>query len=72
MHALQALGESLVALDDDEIDRLPIEERLADAVRAARTMRSGEGRRRQLQFIGRLMRKVDAEALRKALTEIQR
>jgi ribosome-associated protein len=72
MHELQALGESLVALDDDEIDRLPIDERLADAVRAARVIRSHEGRRRQLQFIGRLMRDVDADALRAALAEIRR
>ncbi len=72
MHALQALGESLVALDDDEIARLPIDERLVDAVRLARPMRSGEARRRQLQFIGRLMRGVDVDALRAALAEIRR
>lgn len=72
MHALQALGESLVELEDDEIARLPIGERLADAVREARAMRSGEARRRQLQFIGRLMRDVDVDALRGALTEIRR
>lgn len=72
MHELQALGESLVALDDDEIERLPIDERLADAVRDARSIRSHEGRRRQLQFIGRLMRDVDADALRTALAEIKR
>lgn len=72
MHALQALGESLVELEDDEIARLPIDERLADAVRDARPMRSGEARRRQLQFIGRLMRNVDVDALRAALAEIRR
>ena len=72
MHELQALGESLVTLDDDEIDRLPIDERLADAVRQTRTIRSREARRRQLQFIGRLMRDVDADALRAALAEIRR
>lgn len=72
MHALQALGESLVALDDDEIARLPIDERLVDAVRLARPMRSGEARRRQLQFIGRLMRGVDVDALRAALAEIRK
>jgi len=72
MHELQALGESLVALDDSEIDRLPIEERLADAVRMARAIRSHEARRRQMQFIGRLMRDVDVDALRAALTEIKR
>lgn len=72
MHALQALGESLVGLEDDEIARLPIDERLADAVRQARPMRSNEARRRQLQFIGRLMRRVDVDALRAALAEIRK
>ncbi|HLT25185.1 MAG TPA: ribosome biogenesis factor YjgA [Zeimonas sp.] len=73
MHELQALGERLAALDDDEIARLPIDERLADALREARRIRSREARRRQLQFIGRLMRSVDdVDALRAALAEIRR
>ncbi len=71
-HGLQALGESLVELEDEDLERLPVDERLADAVRAARAIRSREGRRRQLQYIGRLMREVDADALRAALAEIRR
>lgn len=72
MHELQALGESLVALEADQIARLPVDERLVDALLQARAIRSREGRRRQLQFIGRLMRDVDADALRAALAEIRR
>lgn len=72
MHELQTLGEGLVALEADQIARLPVDERLVDALLQARAIRSREGRRRQLQFIGRLMRDVDADALRAALAEIRR
>ncbi len=69
MLALQALGERLLPLADERLERLPITPELIDAVRAARAIRAHEGRRRQLQFIGRLMREVDAETLRRALDE---
>ncbi len=69
MHARQALGERLAGLEDDVIAQLPLDERLADALRAVRTLRSHEARRRQMQFIGRLMREVDLEALQAALAD---
>ena len=59
MHALQHLGEALVALDPKRLAELPLPERLADAVLAARGIRAHEGRRRQMQYIGKLMREVD-------------
>jgi ribosome-associated protein len=67
MLALQALGESLLPLADERLQRMPISPELIDAVRSAREIRAHEGRRRQLQYIGRLMRAVDADALRAAL-----
>ncbi len=69
MLALQALGETLLALADDRLERLPVTAELIDAVRTARAIRAHEGRRRQLQYIGRLMREVDAPALRDALAD---
>lgn len=72
MRDLQALGESLVPLADERLERLPIGEALLDAIRLARGIHSREGRRRQLQYIGRLMRDVDADALRAALDEEMR
>ena len=69
MLALQALGESLLSLADDRLERLPVTPELIDAVRAARAIRAHEGRRRQLQYIGRLMREIDADALRGALAD---
>ena len=48
-HALQALGEALLALPRDRIDALPISESLRDAIGEMQRTRSHEGRRRQMQ-----------------------
>ena len=70
-HALQSLGEALMALPEARIDALGLPEALRDAVRTAQRTRSHEGRRRQLQYLGKLMRKADAagatEAIRAAV-----
>ena len=71
MHALQALGVALVELAPGQLDRIELPEPLAAAVREAQRITSHEGRRRQLQYIGKLMRSVDAEAIRAALEELQ-
>ena len=63
MHALQQLGQSLAALSAERLDGLQLPERLRDAIDEFKRTRSHEGRRRQLQFIGKLMRGVDAEPL---------
>ena len=70
MHALQDLGEALVALEPTQVALLDLPERLADAVRAARATRTHEGRRRQLQYVGKLMRDIDADPIRAALERI--
>lgn len=57
--ALQRLGERLIDLDPKLVAELPLGERLADAIAAARRMTSREARRRQRQYIGKLMRGVD-------------
>jgi ribosome-associated protein len=71
MHALQALGVALVELPPSQIDALALPEPLAAAIREAQHITSHEGRRRQLQYIGKLMRRVDAEPIRNALEELQ-
>jgi len=67
MHALQDLGEQLVDLPRDELARLELPEALRDAVEAAQRISSHEGRRRQLQYVGRLKRSVEVEPIRAAL-----
>ncbi|MEP7275720.1 MAG: ribosome biogenesis factor YjgA [Betaproteobacteria bacterium] len=67
MHDLQALGEALVRLDAARLAMLELPERLADAIAQARTITKHEGRRRQLQYVGRLMRDVDPDRIQAAL-----
>ncbi len=63
-HALQALGAELVALNRSQLAQVALPESLRDAVQAAQRIRAHEGRRRQLQYIGKLMRNVDAAPIR--------
>jgi ribosome-associated protein len=70
MHALQALGAALVELPDSQLDAMELPDELIAAVRAAKRITSHEGRRRQLQYIGRLMREVDPEPIRRQLDAI--
>ena len=58
MHALQDLGEQLVALSPERLKKMPLPDSLYEAVRAAQGFRM-EARRRQMQYIGKLMRKID-------------
>lgn len=67
MHALQDLGEALAALDASRIAELGLPERLVDALAQVRRIRAHEGRRRQMQYIGKLMRDIDAEPIRATL-----
>jgi ribosome-associated protein len=60
MHALQDIGERLVQLDPKRLTELSLPEVLTEAVLEARRMHKHGARRRQMQFIGKLMRTVDA------------
>ena len=71
MTALQELGEVLVELSAHELERIPLPEKLYDAVVAARGMSQRGARKRQLQYIGKVMRDVDAEPIRERLAELQ-
>ena len=68
--ALQDLGESLIRLRPSELETLPLDERLIDAVLEARDMQSRGALRRQRQLIGKLMRNTDAAAIRAALAHL--
>lgn len=66
METLQELGERLVDLDPVRLATLDLPERLVDAVALARRTTRHEARRRQIQYIGRLMRDVDPASLEAA------
>ncbi|MBB5459123.1 ribosome biogenesis factor YjgA [Paraburkholderia sp. Cpub6] len=70
MQALQDLGLELVALPKDALKRMPMPEKLDEAVREARRITDHEGKRRQIQYVGRVMRSLldtETAALRTAL-----
>jgi ribosome-associated protein len=69
MHALQELGEALVDLAPGRLTALGLPERLADAIGEARQITKWEARRRQMQFIGRLMRDVDPTPIQAQLDQ---
>lgn len=71
MTALQELGAELVALGRDQLARIELSEDLRDAVRDAQRFTQHEAHRRQLQYIGRLMRDLDPAPIRAALDEIK-
>jgi len=58
-HALQTLGENLVALKDGQLERIPLPADLHAAILEARRLHQRGARKRQLQYIGRLMRQLD-------------
>ena len=71
MHELQDLGAALVGLPPDRIAALPLSDTLRSAIDEWRRTRSHEGRRRQMQFIGKLMRGTDPEPIREAVAAMQ-
>lgn len=60
---LQKLGEALLGLRAELMQRLPLPDKLAEALGDARRITDFEGRRRQLQYLGKLMRGLDADGL---------
>lgn len=69
--ALQNLGEQLVKLSDKELATIPMDEELAEAVALARRIANKhEALRRQLQFIGKLMRQRDINAIADAINAL--
>ena len=67
MHDLQSLGDDLLALPMSRVEPLELPEILLDAIKAAKKITNFEGKRRQMQYIGKLMRKIDPEPIREAV-----
>jgi len=69
---LQDLGADLLTLRADLMERLALPEKLKDAIAEAKRITNFEGKRRQMQFVGKLMRRLDENevaAVRAALDE---
>jgi len=68
MHELQDLGVELVELTEQQLASVELPENLFDAVMAARRITKHEARRRQMQYIGKLMRGIDPEPIRERIS----
>ncbi|ANG62044.1 hypothetical protein A8C75_05755 [Marinobacterium aestuarii] len=71
MHALQDLGKKLVALNKDQLAKVPMDETLRGAVEECRRLKKGEAIRRQLQYIGRLMRLADTDGISQTMDSFE-
>ena len=71
MTSVQDLGEELVELPIRLLQRFDLPENLLNAIEAARAITARGAHKRQLQYIGRLMREVDAEPIRKTMDDIK-
>ena len=63
MTALQKLGEDLVAEPRDRVKRVPMPEDVRDAILECQQIKDHEGRRRQMQYVGKKMRTLEPEEL---------
>lgn len=71
MHALQAMGETLVQLTEKQLKQIEItDENLMEAILECRNIRSNSARKRHLQYIGKLMRKTDISAIEAGLASL--
>lgn len=71
-HELQALGEALIKLPKEQLQRMPLDEDLYAAIVTAAQMSARGALRRQRQLIGKMMRNVDDEPIRLALAAATR
>lgn len=67
---LKKLGESLINLTPANLAKMPLDDDLRDAVELAQRLRL-EARRRQIQYIGKLLRSLDPEPIQEALDKVE-
>ncbi|MDF2155649.1 ribosome biogenesis factor YjgA [Vibrio sp. CAU 1672] len=70
MEELQKLGEELVSLKPAVLEKFPLSDDLREAIADAQRFKN-EARRRQLQYIGKLMRHEDPEPIQAALDKVR-
>ncbi|THD42594.1 ribosome-associated protein, partial [Enterobacteriaceae bacterium ML5] len=68
--ALKDLGAEMVDLGKNSLDKLPLDEDLRAAIDLAQKIKK-EGRRRQLQLIGKMLRSRDVEPIETALDKLK-
>ncbi|WIO73770.1 ribosome biogenesis factor YjgA [Porticoccaceae bacterium LTM1] len=71
MLALQKLGEDLVDLPEKQLEKFDLPDVLLEGIMLARRLKNREGRRRQLQYIGKVMRDIDVTEIRQQMENLQ-
>ena len=71
MHDLQDLGKQLTELSTAQLAEVPLDGDLREAINTLHRIKSNEARRRQLQYIGKLMRSADSEAIEGVLARFK-
>jgi len=67
MLVLQKIGESLIKLTEEQLATIDLPDNLLTAILHMKSLSSNEAKRRQLQYIGKIMRQIDPEAIKQAL-----
>ena len=67
---LQDLGKQLVDMPENHLQKLDLEESLKSAIYEARKLKSRDARRRQIQYIGKLMRNLDLTEIEQSLNRL--
>ncbi len=62
-HAAQQLGQKLVELPTSQLNKIDLPDRLREAICHAKTIKSHSAHKRQMQYIGRLMRDIDVQPI---------
>ena len=70
--ALQKLGEELITLRESDLQAMPLDEELRDAVLEARRIKAHGALRRQKQYLGKLMGRIDPDPRREARARLRR
>jgi ribosome-associated protein len=71
MHALLELGRELVNLPKEQFAKIELPEEVCDAIIEARNIHSHGAHKRQLQYIGKRLRSVDAEHIREQIDTLE-
>ncbi|MEJ2140878.1 MAG: ribosome biogenesis factor YjgA [Gammaproteobacteria bacterium] len=69
-HDLQELGEAMSKLEPAALDKIPMDDKIREAVITIRKMKKGGALKRQIQYVGKLLRNTDHEPIREAYDKV--
>lgn len=67
---LRDMGEQLVLLANSQLEKITLDDSLKEAIKEARRLKNLDARRRQIQYIGKLLRKIDITEINYSLEKI--